>query len=445
MNAYFKYIIATLLFIQTMSCAYANDLNTKYDIYYLVIGSGNYIKDKTKDRPEAVNSAHQMALSFQKIGGHGSELLSSENEPITIDNILNAIYELKQTIRKDNAKNPLVIFYYMGHGMGDNIYSSYLIPGDYDFNLNTSSNFNPEFNDKFKEYVINIEGIVRNFFFFSLGEKYENLDNEFLGEKEHQRSSATNAQMLKNSEQLRLDMEMLGLAKDATTSHFIEKEPSNSHVPYIIMLDMCSNGLDSMADLMPRIFEIATDTSFQKELKELTQGIDMTNKNGSVNKDALIGKPDKTIAILALFNKYLSKLPQNFKNKDITNKDVKKMADSKDVVNISNNAKLRIMDIRKESYSKYASILYSVNQGEESFAVTAPSDKSFAPKSKDKVGTLARRFELAVSKAKSSSKLVSFGEFIELFNDANLDSETEEPFRWFAPSPDMSNTIFIEN
>ena len=115
------------------------DSNEKYDIYYISIGSGHYLKPGY-NRLEAVNSARVMSSILKGLGGKGYELLSREEAnniyPVTNVHMLRDIERLKNDIIHDKPKNPLIIFYYMGHGIGDKDgLSQYITFGDYDFKM----------------------------------------------------------------------------------------------------------------------------------------------------------------------------------------------------------------------------------------------------------------------------------------------------------------------
>ena len=181
MSVYFKclVLIVILLLTQTSNYVYAEyNLSYKYDIYYLVVGSGHYSKGENMDRPEAINSANQMALNIQKIGGHGKKLLSGENKPVTKNDILNLIYDLKQTIRLDKAKNPLIIFYFMGHGLGSSELDQFIMFGTYDFK-NPITRVDIDNNGMFLKDVMSADELAENFYLFSNDDNDRFLDNVF--------------------------------------------------------------------------------------------------------------------------------------------------------------------------------------------------------------------------------------------------------------------------
>lgn len=109
----------------------------KYDIYYLTIGSGYYqYGGQDMQRPEAVSSAMKMASMLHDMGGKGdAPLVSTEGGPVTYLQMSNAIFKLGNDIARDKPKNPLIVLYYMGHGLGDKDTGQFVALGDYKFNM----------------------------------------------------------------------------------------------------------------------------------------------------------------------------------------------------------------------------------------------------------------------------------------------------------------------
>ena len=115
----------------------------KFQVYYLVAASAHYEQDSKKfkeknfvpydDLPEAIVSAKTMTRVFQQYGnGKGITILSSEKNRMTRRMILNGLDSLKKKIAADKPANPLIIFYYCGHGISENMaWNQFLIPGNY--------------------------------------------------------------------------------------------------------------------------------------------------------------------------------------------------------------------------------------------------------------------------------------------------------------------------
>lgn len=124
-------------------CSFSTVAQQKFQVYYMVVASTHYEQDSKKfkeknfvpydDLPEATFSAIIMTKVFQQYGnGKGITLLSSEKNKMTKRMILNGLDSLKKKITADRPANPLIIFYYCGHGISENMaWNQFLIPGSY--------------------------------------------------------------------------------------------------------------------------------------------------------------------------------------------------------------------------------------------------------------------------------------------------------------------------
>ena len=83
-----------------------------------------------------MNSARHVAAVLRLLGARfGVVLVSDKHHAVTKADMQAAIVELKSRIRADGAAHPLIVFYYMGHGMGDTFGQAlYLPPGDVTWN-----------------------------------------------------------------------------------------------------------------------------------------------------------------------------------------------------------------------------------------------------------------------------------------------------------------------
>ncbi|MDV4169676.1 hypothetical protein [Rhodovulum sp. FJ3] len=132
------------------------------DLYFLAIGSEHYryvIENVTSlptpDQQALLasiegprNSARRVADALIQSGARDGILLLSEgpDQMVTRDDVYLAITDLKRMIREDLQAdpdlNPRIVFYFMGHGIGDTASRSlYMLPGDLTFNGAASQTF----------------------------------------------------------------------------------------------------------------------------------------------------------------------------------------------------------------------------------------------------------------------------------------------------------------
>lgn len=107
-------------------------------VYFVAIGSENYIAPDDPKAPRwppvsaPVNSATRVSALLRRIGArYGILLTSSAEHLVSKSDMERAIVDLKSQIRRDMPDRPVILFYYMGHALGDR-YSQflYLAPGD---------------------------------------------------------------------------------------------------------------------------------------------------------------------------------------------------------------------------------------------------------------------------------------------------------------------------
>lgn len=132
------------------------------DLYFLAIGSEHYryvIENVTSlpapDQQALLasiegprHSARRVADALIQSGARDGILLLSEGpeQMVTRDDVYKAITDLKRMIREDLQVdpdlNPRIVFYFMGHGIGDTASRSlYMLPGDLTFNGAASQTF----------------------------------------------------------------------------------------------------------------------------------------------------------------------------------------------------------------------------------------------------------------------------------------------------------------
>lgn len=120
------------------------------ELYFLAIGSEEYAgaggqgRDRSGFAPTglakgAEYSARRVASALLAAGAKYGILLTSQSETpnfhaVSREDIVDAILALKKQVRDDGPEAPRILFYYAGHGLGDEINRFlYLLPGDIAF------------------------------------------------------------------------------------------------------------------------------------------------------------------------------------------------------------------------------------------------------------------------------------------------------------------------
>jgi hypothetical protein len=131
-----RQIILVYLFVQIAFATRAQE----FDVFYLSVGSAHYQKEGIPDGYESfddINGARRSSryiheLFSKKSSGKGSMLRSEAGKPLTKSMILQEIRTIIKLARKSKAKNPLLLFYYCGHGVSEGIaWNQFLVPGDF--------------------------------------------------------------------------------------------------------------------------------------------------------------------------------------------------------------------------------------------------------------------------------------------------------------------------
>jgi hypothetical protein len=85
-----------------------------YDIYYLSVGNSEY-RDREDNIPHANVSAREIVQSLRRAGAvDGITLKSEQGAYVTRDDVLDALREIAS--KATAAKDPLVVYYFVGHG-----------------------------------------------------------------------------------------------------------------------------------------------------------------------------------------------------------------------------------------------------------------------------------------------------------------------------------------
>ena len=108
------------------------------DIFYLCVGSEHYEQNQEKyddgflglnNLEAANNSAQKMAELFQRMGAKsGRVLLTQSSIMLTQMSLIDQVNGLIKDVEKAEAKNPIIIVYYAGHGFSSGDYKTHFIP-----------------------------------------------------------------------------------------------------------------------------------------------------------------------------------------------------------------------------------------------------------------------------------------------------------------------------
>ena len=116
-----------------------------FSIYYISIGSQNYEEDFSTyetgfsgfvNLKAAKTSAQFISKIFDSSGAtYGETILSTKESLITKQRVLKSVNNVLKKIWLDKKKNPLLIFYFCGHGISEGFgWNLFLIPGDFIIN-----------------------------------------------------------------------------------------------------------------------------------------------------------------------------------------------------------------------------------------------------------------------------------------------------------------------
>ena len=274
------------------------------DVYFLAIGSQDYaaggqIGTQSTvgfESPAApVNSATRVAAGLAHVGARAGILLTSEPRHfVSRADILQALVALKYRIRQDAPKNPILVFYYMGHGLGDPFnHYLFLIPGNVVVDVSHDAN---QTNTAvlLKEAVWNFDILTSLFMFNTLAAR-KPLDDFFITEimpdpriagfsaSDPPRVTLGKLALSWAAEGLRIHEEIAELeARDAESSRSQTSAEVRAHrVPFVAMFDDCYGDVTQdiigaqarigRGGILDAIAPLAT-TYFRDQISEIEDG-----------------------------------------------------------------------------------------------------------------------------------------------------------------------------
>ena len=99
---------------------------SRFDVYYVAIGSEHYIEVPdpavhTFDQIDGVRKSARAVADFFDAGGsrYGLVVISDEGRFVGSDDVYGALRKLPAKIRADRAPNPIIVFYFAGHGVSE--------------------------------------------------------------------------------------------------------------------------------------------------------------------------------------------------------------------------------------------------------------------------------------------------------------------------------------
>ncbi len=139
-----------LLLIVFMSAAFAQASAAQaaqtYDIFYLAVGNTDYLDiippgsetgpvklQSFADLDDGARSAREMASYLDGAGAvYGMTLVSENGKLVVREDVLNALDKLLVKVKESKSPNPLVVFYFCGHGISEGIgWNHFSIPGGF--------------------------------------------------------------------------------------------------------------------------------------------------------------------------------------------------------------------------------------------------------------------------------------------------------------------------
>ncbi len=116
---------------------------TKYDIFFLSIGSEHYIQQSENEEDKDIigfnsidganNSAKKIASVLSQCGSiYGITITSDSENIVTKKDVLGNLDLLVEYVRNSNTENPLIIFYFCGHGISEGVgWNHFSVPGNF--------------------------------------------------------------------------------------------------------------------------------------------------------------------------------------------------------------------------------------------------------------------------------------------------------------------------
>ncbi|MGY2134471.1 caspase family protein [Hymenobacter sp. HD11105] len=119
-----------------------------FTVYSLCVGSADYLEDFTRFEdgfagfssvPSAAVSARMMHRQLRTIhASYSDTLISTPAKLITRQAVIAACTKLIQRAKTERKPNPLLVFYFAGHGVSEGLgWNLFLMPGDFCYKINS--------------------------------------------------------------------------------------------------------------------------------------------------------------------------------------------------------------------------------------------------------------------------------------------------------------------
>ncbi|MEW7009932.1 hypothetical protein [Lentilitoribacter sp. EG35] len=232
--------IVTALFLLTASNALARSPSPSKgpaDLYFLAVGGSSYIDPDFPSFNAPKKSATLVAKLLRENGArYGILLTDSKNDKTRISrkDVYQALYDLKQKIRRDGSKKARVIIYIVSHGLADKVSNYiYMMPG----NLNVDPQPIVQ-NDVFrlaKRSIFNFD-ILTSMMSFRRDPRFQHLDDDLTSDR---MSDANGFQRL--IEQTQLEAQYSDYLNQKAASYGAAPF-DNAPIPFVLLLDNCNDG-----------------------------------------------------------------------------------------------------------------------------------------------------------------------------------------------------------
>jgi hypothetical protein len=107
-----------------------------FDLFYAAIGSSKYVTTTSPNLhdfgslPEAAKSATAVVSMLQQTGAQFGITLESTDKSVSLTDIHAAIGDVHKELVRSKASNPILLFYFVGHGISEGIsWSHFSVPG----------------------------------------------------------------------------------------------------------------------------------------------------------------------------------------------------------------------------------------------------------------------------------------------------------------------------
>jgi hypothetical protein len=246
-------VVLVLLSIMAASeIVMAADGKQGNDIYFVIVASENYLAarnaapafpsnnklpGKIFHNPSgAIYSARKMEDALIRMGSHyGIFLKSSKAAYVGRDDILKAITDIKRKVRVDNVQHPIMIFYYIGHGIGDPVNRYlYLVPG----NFCPRGYLTQTYTMRLLKTCMWSQDIIMSFVMFRTPEVMSMWDDVYISDFMPDLTSV--------EDMTRVGRITAKMAMDDEVNRTTGKYPAGPipAIPYIILFDNCYRGVE---------------------------------------------------------------------------------------------------------------------------------------------------------------------------------------------------------